>query len=146
MLLGRSFTWPSEASTVKPFPRYFWMVFALAGDSTMTNPFTHFPSVLDFLFPKLARMGRRQQVTGWQQSAVSSQLSAFSSAMPAFFSRPPFRLKAACNLAFPGTPDRVPEAGDTPIRSRNPRQFAGSVQNPHPLVDTFPPRCWHRLK
>src|ERR1700732_320189 len=39
LLLGRSFTWPKEASTVNPLPRYFWIVFALAGDSTMTRPF-----------------------------------------------------------------------------------------------------------
>src|SRR5581483_8627699 len=39
LLLGRSLTCPSAASTVKPGPRYFWMVFALAGDSTMTKPF-----------------------------------------------------------------------------------------------------------
>jgi hypothetical protein len=60
---------------VKPFPRYFWMVFAFAGDSTMTNPFTNFLSVLEFLFPKLARMGRPQQVTArsGQPSALSSQ-------------------------------------------------------------------------
>src|ERR1700678_3798164 len=77
MLLGRSFTCPSEASTVKPFPKYFWMVFAFAGDSTMTNPFTNFLSVLDFLFPKLARMGQPQQVTAKQLSALSRQLSAF---------------------------------------------------------------------
>jgi hypothetical protein len=60
---------------VKPFPRYFWMVFAFAGDSTMTNPFTNFLSVLEFLFPKLARMGQPQQVTArrCQPSALSSQ-------------------------------------------------------------------------
>src|SRR6266852_3921859 len=38
LLLGRSFTWPKDASTVNPLPRYFWIVFALAGDSTMTRP------------------------------------------------------------------------------------------------------------
>src|SRR6266404_8008198 len=37
VLLGKSFTCPSEASTVKPRPRYFWIVLALAGDSTMTS-------------------------------------------------------------------------------------------------------------
>ncbi len=34
---GRSRTWPKEASTVKPSPRYLLMVFALAGDSTTTT-------------------------------------------------------------------------------------------------------------
>ena len=38
VLLGRSLMCPSEASTSKPLPRYFWIVFALAGDSTMTKP------------------------------------------------------------------------------------------------------------
>ena len=34
---GRSFTWPTEARTSKPRPRYFLMVLAFAGDSTMTR-------------------------------------------------------------------------------------------------------------
>src|ERR1700678_2249887 len=101
MLLGRSFTCPSEASTVKPFPKYFWMVFAFAGDSTMTNPFTNFLSVLDFLFPKLARMGQPQQVTAKQLSALSRQLSAFSSAMPACVSLLRPRAKVAHTLGLP---------------------------------------------
>jgi hypothetical protein len=29
--------WPTEASTVKSFPRYLLIVFALAGDSTITS-------------------------------------------------------------------------------------------------------------
>src|SRR5579864_7509847 len=72
VLLGRSFTWPSEASTVKPFPRYFWMVFAFAGDSTMTKPLANVSSMV----LKLARMRWRQQVChlSYQLSAVSSQL------------------------------------------------------------------------
>ena len=35
--LGRSRTWPMEAFTWKSRPRYLLMVFALAGDSTMTR-------------------------------------------------------------------------------------------------------------
>src|SRR3984893_8890192 len=50
VLLGRSLTWPSEASTVKPFPRYFWMVFAFAGDSTMTKPLANLSSVNYYAF------------------------------------------------------------------------------------------------
>src|SRR5215469_4620052 len=64
VLLGRSLTCPSEASTEKPFPRYFWIVFALAGDSTMTKPFDNGSSVLVRFDLKLARMGMGQQVTG----------------------------------------------------------------------------------
>src|SRR5271157_6168300 len=64
LLLGRSFTWPNEASTVNPLPRYFWMVFALAGDSTMTRPFDNVSSVFSGLVLKLARIGEKQQVTG----------------------------------------------------------------------------------
>src|SRR5580692_3254605 len=74
VLLGRSFTWPSEASTVNPFPRYFWIVFALAGDSTMTKPLDNVPSVDQIMVSKLARIRRSQQVP-----ARSSQLSAVSS-------------------------------------------------------------------
>ena len=36
-LLGRSHTWPKDASTLKSSPRYRLMVLALAGDSTMTS-------------------------------------------------------------------------------------------------------------
>src|SRR6185312_5360346 len=37
--LGRSLTWPREALTTKSLPRYLPMVFAFAGDSTMTRFF-----------------------------------------------------------------------------------------------------------
>src|SRR5256885_2977577 len=45
VLLGRSMTWPIEASTVKPFPRYFSIVFAFVGDSTITKPFDNGSSI-----------------------------------------------------------------------------------------------------
>src|SRR5579863_4574483 len=78
VLLGRSFTWPRDASTVKPAPRYFWMVFALAGDSTMTKPLLNRPSVNDLL-SKLARM------SSWQQgTAVSSWLLAVGFCLEAY--------------------------------------------------------------
>src|SRR2546425_11280157 len=37
LLFGRSITWPTDAFTTYPGPRYFLMVFALAGDSTTTS-------------------------------------------------------------------------------------------------------------
>src|ERR1700677_4047819 len=37
--LGRSLTWPSEAFTTNCLPRYLPIVFAFAGDSTMTRDF-----------------------------------------------------------------------------------------------------------
>src|SRR5215831_3249617 len=37
--LGRSFTWPREAFTTKFLPRYLLIVFAFAGDSTITRAF-----------------------------------------------------------------------------------------------------------
>ena len=37
--LGRSFTWPRDALTVNCFPRYLPIVFAFAGDSTITRFF-----------------------------------------------------------------------------------------------------------
>jgi hypothetical protein len=40
-LLGRSRTWPIEAFTTKPSPRYLLIVFALAGDSTITRVFPY---------------------------------------------------------------------------------------------------------
>src|SRR5437660_5527886 len=72
LLLGRSFTWPKEASTVNPLPRYFWIVFALAGDSTMTRPLDKWFLSLAVLELKLARIG------GLQQPVLSYQLSVFS--------------------------------------------------------------------
>src|SRR6266404_6876503 len=39
LLFGRSITWPTDAFTTYPEPRYFLMVFALAGDSTTTRVF-----------------------------------------------------------------------------------------------------------
>src|SRR4051794_17336615 len=39
LLLGKSRTCPLLADTSKLSPRYFWMVLALAGDSTMTRFF-----------------------------------------------------------------------------------------------------------
>ncbi len=45
---GKSRTWPTEARTVKAPSRYFSMVFALLGDSTINNFiiifFPHVPS------------------------------------------------------------------------------------------------------
>src|SRR5260370_9370827 len=74
-LLGRLFTWAREASTVYPVPRYFWMVFALAGDSTMTKPLDNGSSVRVVLELKLARMSERQQLRESQLSVLSYQLS-----------------------------------------------------------------------
>src|SRR5213593_2289035 len=37
LLLGKSLMCPTEALTVYPLPRYLPIVFALAGDSTMTS-------------------------------------------------------------------------------------------------------------
>src|SRR6185312_2262349 len=42
---GRSITWPTDAFTVNPLPRYFLMVLALAGDSTTTSAFSVPPLV-----------------------------------------------------------------------------------------------------
>ena len=36
---GRSLTWPSDALTTYCLPRYLLMVFAFAGDSTITRAF-----------------------------------------------------------------------------------------------------------
>ncbi len=59
---------------MKPLPRYFWMVFALAGDSTMTKPFDNGSSIfLEFVL-KLARMSSWQQVTGRKLRASSYEL------------------------------------------------------------------------
>ena len=35
--LGKSLTWPFEAVTSYPVPKYFFMVFTFAGDSTITK-------------------------------------------------------------------------------------------------------------
>src|SRR5437016_12529029 len=74
-LLGRSLTCPIEASTVKPLPRYFWMVFALAGDSTMTKPLDNVSSTS--LLSGFETSTNRQTATSYGDQ--SSQLSAISS-------------------------------------------------------------------
>src|SRR5579864_1790900 len=77
VLLGRSLTCPSEASTEKPFPRYFWMVFALAGDSTMTKPFDNGSSYfLEYGF-EASTNGRK--ATSYWAKAIGSWLLAFGS-------------------------------------------------------------------
>src|SRR5205823_10645719 len=61
-LLGRSRTWPRQATTSKSGPRYLLMVLALAGDSTITRLF----------FFRAATMYPRFLV-GCPQSAVHRQ-------------------------------------------------------------------------
>src|ERR1700694_3132148 len=73
VLLGRSFTWPSEASTVKPLPRYFWMVFAFAGDSTMTKPLVNVSSIDNYAFCEAS--------TNWKKS-TSYGLESFYKVLP----------------------------------------------------------------
>src|ERR1035438_9498164 len=73
--LGKSLMCPSEASTSYPAPRYFWIVFALAGDSTMTKPFDNGTSIFQITFTKLARFRRE----GQSGHAVRYSLFAFRS-------------------------------------------------------------------
>src|SRR5579863_6999384 len=146
VLLGRSFTWPSEASTVKPLPRYFWMVFALAGDSTMTKPFDNGSSISLEFVSKLARMSSAQQVTERKLSAVSHQLSAFASAMTAFVSLLQLRRKDACNQWVSATPSLLPTASDTRLHLPTLQPSGGNAQTPHRPFDMSPPRCWNRWK
>src|SRR5208283_314787 len=64
--LGKSLMCPSEASTSYPAPRYFWIVFALAGDSTITKPFDNGTS----MSTNLAWNGRRRQSEGASRSSL----------------------------------------------------------------------------
>src|SRR6516162_5211708 len=59
---GRSLICPSDASTSKPEPRYFWIVFAFVGDSTMTKPFanSYLDMTADYVM-KLAWLRRKRQ-------------------------------------------------------------------------------------
>src|SRR5580658_679689 len=70
---GKSLIWPSEASTSYPEPRYFWIVFAFAGDSTMTKPFANGTSILRNYVMKLARFHRKAK-PGSRLLAVSCRL------------------------------------------------------------------------
>src|SRR6187455_269344 len=47
---GRSRTWPMQALTTNPVPRILLIVFALAGDSTITTGFPLGPFLEDFFF------------------------------------------------------------------------------------------------
>lgn len=44
--VGKSQTWPLDASTAASLPKYFWMVFALCGDSTIMSCFILSPNCL----------------------------------------------------------------------------------------------------
>src|SRR5688572_9652995 len=55
--LGRSRTWPIEAFTWKSLPRYLLIVFALAGDSTMTR-FLASCCLPDLMMPDEERAGQ----------------------------------------------------------------------------------------
>src|SRR5262245_65496881 len=61
-LLGRSRTCPMEASIRKPFPRNFPIVFALAGDSTITSGV---PSGLGDLDFTIRDGGTSRRPGGW---------------------------------------------------------------------------------
>src|SRR5271169_1996934 len=73
LLLGRSFTWPKEASTVNPLPRYFWIVFALAGDSTMTRPLDNVSSDDSLFDSKLTRLGKFRETVSHELRASSCE-------------------------------------------------------------------------
>src|SRR6185503_19312292 len=51
---GRSRTWPMQALTTYPVPRILLIVFALAGDSTITTGFPLGPFLEDFGFGSAA--------------------------------------------------------------------------------------------
>src|SRR5207248_11531476 len=68
---GRSRTCPNEASTRCPLPRYFSMVFALAGDSTTTSF-----KVVAFLYV------RTRDVGGQRISASSAAQTHLASRVP----------------------------------------------------------------
>jgi hypothetical protein len=59
---------------VKPLPRYFWMVFALAGDSTMTKPLANVSSMDDFVFEASTNA---KLATSFQRAALGSWPLAF---------------------------------------------------------------------
>src|ERR1700684_2450795 len=96
--------------------------------------------------PKLARMGRREQVTRGKLSAISYQLSAFASAMRACVSPLLLRRKVADNLRLSAGLSLVQGAGDTPLRSPSLPQSAGSAQSPRRPFDKFPQLCSSRSK
>jgi hypothetical protein len=62
---------------VKPLPRYFWIVFALPGDSTMTKPFDNGTSI--FLEYGFEASTNRERGTSYGEKAVGHWLLALSS-------------------------------------------------------------------
>src|SRR5215467_16076767 len=123
VLLGRSLTCPSEASTLKPLPRYFWIVFALAGDSTMTKPLDNVSSVSGVFELTLARIGGMGQVTARKLSAISSQPSAFSRTMKASSSPRRLLAKGPDNQLHSTFPNRVQGERDIPAHLRSLSRF-----------------------
>src|SRR2546428_10449614 len=74
VLLGRSLTWPNEASTVYPLPRYFEISLTLPGDSTMTKPFANGSSMVGVGFE--ASTKGQLLATSWENrlSALGARL------------------------------------------------------------------------
>src|SRR5439155_23456293 len=77
LLLGRSFTWPSEAFTTYSAPRYLLIVFAFAGDSTITNDFLEAIFVSDLFFA--LRLSNKWSGPKNQQALFSKTANIFLS-------------------------------------------------------------------
>src|SRR5580692_943231 len=128
VLLGRSFTWPSDASTVKPLPRYFWMVFALAGDSTITKPLVNVSSVDYYAFCETSTNAVAATSGRPRLSALSCQLSACEGTKPAYvLLRWPLQ-KVADNQWPARAPDHERAGDGTQVHWPSPSQSAGSAQ------------------
>src|SRR5947207_387952 len=115
LLLGRSFTWPSEKSTSYSLPRYLLIVFAFAGDSTITRD-------LDKLAPKLLS----NQASKLQFDSLQKRFERCLSTRLAFFPLlPNLSLKSSTRIQADsqGPWQRVT---DIPIR----RRTSGNLYEP----------------
>src|SRR5712692_4316458 len=174
LLLGRSFTWPKDASTVNPLPRYFWIVFALAGDATMTRPLDNGSSNDSLFDSKLTSLVKFRETAGYELRAASFEQAradrlAFTAKIlstatwPRHFSlaqqaelvgsgkstfavlRPPV-FAANQTLRLTKGRDRGPAASDIRAPQQNHGRCADTASTHHLIGVRFPLLCSLRLK
>ncbi len=82
---GKSMTWPTDALTVKPAPKYFLIVLALAGDSTTTSAFVRLPPPPPSSSPSSSSSSSvSSPVSSVTSSTASSDFADFLGARAAF--------------------------------------------------------------
>src|ERR1700684_3720971 len=152
---GRSLMWPSEALTMYCLPRYLLMVFALAGDSTITRAFgiSNLNSV-QVDHPEATILSRNSFPEAVSQDPASPARRARQSVRkpsyllepeedrPSVWQYPPARWPALCDLFRVGSP--VLKMTEQSLRMQSRSQGAGNARAR--LTDGAPPAEVPRLR